>query len=122
MALGLLDDAFACVDEDDGEVGGGGAGDHVPGVLDVTRRVRDDEFPLRRGKVAVGDVDSDALLPLGLQSVGEEGEVHVLIAAAARGFLHGLELILEDGFRIVKEPADEGGFAVIDGAGGAEAK
>ena len=122
VALGLLDHAFAGVDEDDGEVGGGGTGDHVAGVLDMTRRVRDDEFPLGGGEVAVGDVDGDALFALGLEAVGKEGEVYVFIAAAARGFLHGFELILEDGFGIVKEAADEGGFAVIDGAGGGEAE
>ena len=122
VALGLLDHAFACVDENDGEVGGGGAGNHVAGVLDVTRRVRDDEFPFRCGEVAVGDIDRDSLFALGLEAIGEEGEVHILITAAARGFLHGFELVFEDGFGIVKKAADESGFAVIDGASGGEAE
>ena len=122
VALGLFDDALARIDEDDGEVGGGGAGDHVAGVLDVARGVGDDELALGRGEVAVGDVDGDALLALGLEAVGEQGEVDVFVAAAARGFLHGFELVLEDGFGIVEQAADEGGFAVIDGAGGGEAE
>ena len=92
------------------------------GVLDVTRRVRDDKFPFRCGEVAVGDIDRDALFALGFEAIGEEGEVYVFITAAARGFLHGFELVFEDGFGIVKEAADESGFAVIDGAGGSEAK
>jgi hypothetical protein len=35
--------------------------------------VGDDEFPLGRGEVAVGDVDGDALFAFGLESVGEQG-------------------------------------------------
>ena len=114
VALGLLDHAFAGVDEDDGEVGGGGTGHHVAGILGVAGGVGDDELALGRGEVAVGDVDGDALLALGLEAVGEEGEVDVLVAAAAGGFLHGLELVLEDGFGIIEQAADEGGFAVVD--------
>jgi hypothetical protein len=37
----------------------------------VARRVGQDERALRRGEVAVGDVDRDALLALGAQAVGE---------------------------------------------------
>jgi hypothetical protein len=62
------------------------------------------------------------LFALGLEAVGEEGEVHVFIAALAGGFLHGFELVFEDGFGVIEKAADEGGFAVIDGAGGGEAE
>ena len=70
MQAALLGQPVARVDQHDGQVGGGGAGDHVPGVLDVPRGVRDDELAARRGEVAVGHVDGDALLPLGAQAVG----------------------------------------------------
>jgi hypothetical protein len=46
----------------------------------------------------------------------------VFVATLARGFLHGFELVFEDRFGIVKKAANEGGFAVIDGAGGSEAE
>jgi hypothetical protein len=46
----------------------------------------------------------------------------MLIPAPARAFLDGFELVFEDRFGIVQKPADESGFAVIDGAGGGEAK
>src|SRR5437773_1034108 len=49
------------------QVGRGGPGDHVAGVLDVAGGVGDDELPPRRREVPVGDVDGDALLPLGPQ-------------------------------------------------------
>src|SRR3990172_147000 len=60
------------VKQDDGEVGGGRAGDHVAGVLLVARGVGDDEAAAGRGEVPVGHVDGDALLALGLEAVGEE--------------------------------------------------
>ena len=88
----------------------------------MTRGVGDDEFPLGGGKVAVGDVDGDALFPLGLETVGQQGEVDVFVAAATGGLLHGFELVLENGFGIVEQSPDEGGFTVIDGAGGGEAE
>ena len=65
VAVCLFEDAVACVDEDDGEVGGAGSGDHVAGVLDVAGCVGDDEFAVGCGEVAVGDVDGDALFAFG---------------------------------------------------------
>ena len=84
MALGLRQDAVAGVDEDDGQVGRGGAGGHVARVLLVSGRVGDDELAPGRGEVAVGHVDGDALLPLGLQTVGEEGEIDLLLRRGCR--------------------------------------
>jgi hypothetical protein len=75
VAAGLRQHALARVDQDDGEVGGRGGGDHVAGVLLVARRVGDDVLARAGGEVAVGDVDGDALLALGLQAVGEERQV-----------------------------------------------
>ena len=81
MAAGLLEHALAGVHQHDGQVGGGGAGHHVAGVLVVAGGVGDDVFALGRGEVAVGHVDGDALLALRPQPVGEQGEVGVLVAA-----------------------------------------
>ena len=46
-------------------------------------RVGDDELAPRRGEVAIGHVDGDALLALGLQAVGEQGEVDDFLARGA---------------------------------------
>ena len=75
VAARLLEHALARVDQDEREVGGRRAGDHVARVLHVAGRVGDDELAPRRGEVAVGDVDRDALLALGAQAVGEQREV-----------------------------------------------
>ena len=74
---------------------------------------------LRRGvcEVAVGDVDRDALLALGAEAVGQEGEVEPVAAAASRGVLEGDQLVLEDALRVVQQPADQRALAVVDGSG-----
>ena len=111
------------VDQDDGQVGGGRARHHVAGVLHVPGRVGDDELALRRGEVAVGHVDGDALLALGAEAVGQQREVRRVVAArAVLASLDGLELVLEDGLGIVEQPPDERAFAVVDAAGGREAE
>ncbi len=46
MAARLDQHALARVDQDDGEVGSRGAGDHVAGVLLVARGIGDDELAL----------------------------------------------------------------------------
>ncbi len=122
VAPGLLDHAVAGVDQHDRELGGGGAGDHVAGVLHVAGGVGQDEPAPGGGEVAVGDVDGDALLALGPQAVGEQREVGGLLAALARGVLDGLELVGQHRLGVVQQPAHQGGLAVVDGAGGGEAQ
>ena len=75
------------------EVGGGSAGDHVARVLHVAGRVGDDELAPRRGEVAVGDVDGDALLALGAEAVGEVGQVDLAAAGDVGGALQRLDLV-----------------------------
>ena len=46
-------------------------------------RVGDDELAQRRGEIAVGDVDRDALLALGDEAVGQQRQIERLCRAAA---------------------------------------
>ena len=80
----LLEHAVPRVDQNQGDVGGRRARDHVPRVLNVTRRVGDDELALVGREVAVGDVDGDALLALGLEAVGEQRKSGSSLCEAAR--------------------------------------
>src|SRR5690242_21646249 len=60
-------------------------------------------FPTRRSSdLAVGDVDRDALLPLGPQAVGEQREVHVVVTLGLARRLDRLELVGEDRLRVVR--------------------
>jgi hypothetical protein len=79
----------------------------------VAGRVGDDVLARAGREVAVGDVDGDALLALGLQAVGEQRQIDRRLAALFDGLRDGRELILEDGFRVVQQATDEGALAVV---------
>ena len=102
VTAGLALDAVAGVDQEDGDIGMGGAGRHVARVLLVPGRVDDDEAAVRRLEITPGDVDGDALLALGLEPVEEEAEIDPLAvdAATMRGKGHRRALILGDARRV----------------------
>ena len=111
---GLLEDPGAGVDEDDREVGCRAARDHVAGVLEVPRRVGDDELAARCLEVAIGNVDRDPLLALGAEAVGQQGEIEPVAAAASRGVLERDQLVVEDALRVVEQAPDQRALAVVD--------
>jgi hypothetical protein len=121
----LLEHAVAGVDEDDRQLARRCAGGHVARVLLVAGRVGDDELAAVGREVAVGDVDGDALLALGLQAVGQEGEVDLtgtggadLLAVA----LHRGELVLVNHLGVVEQAADERALPIVDAASRADAE
>ena len=124
MAHRLDQQALARVDQQDGEVGVGGAGRHVAGILLVAWAIGDDEGALRRGEIAVGDVNGDALFALGLQAVDQQGEVDVVADGAefAGIALQRRHLVVEDQGALVKQAADQGRLAVIDRPAGQDAQ
>ena len=90
----------------------------------MARRVGNDELALLGGEETVGDIDGDALLALGLQAVNQEGEIDLL---ADRAVFLGIafqrsQLVLEDQLGVVEQAADQGRFAVVDGAAGQKAQ
>jgi len=109
VAFGLDLYAVAGVNEDDGEVAGGGAGSHVAGVLFMAGGVGDDEFAFIGGEVAVGDVDGDSLFAFGAEAVGEESEVDLAFAGSAVFdgiFFDGGELVFVDALCVVQQSAN----------------
>ena len=124
VAAGLCQHPSTRVDQDDSGVGRRGAGDHVAGVLLVTRRIGDDELALFGREEAISDIDGDALLPLCGQTIDQQGEVDVspLRAHAAAVRLQRRHLILEDHLGVVQQPSDQGGLAVVYAAAGDEAQ
>ena len=54
--------AFTSVDQNHCQVSGRCTRCHVPSVLNVAGRIRDDEFSFGRRKVSIGDIDGNALL------------------------------------------------------------
>ena len=107
--------AMARVDEHDRDVGMRGAARHVARVLLVAGTVDDDEAPRRRVEVAPGDVDRDALLALGDETVDQQAEIGVRAAAGgAAGALQRLALIVIEIGGIPQQAADQSRLAVVD--------
>ena len=124
VAAGLGQHAAPRVDQHDGEIGGGGAGRHVARIFLVAGRVGDDELALVGREEAVGDINGDALLALGLQPVHEKREIQRLAIGAMLAAVAGErgQLVFEDQLRVVEQPADQGRLAVIDRAAGEKAQ
>ena len=124
VPLRLRQYAVARVDEDHRQLGVGGAGRHVAGILLVAGRVGDDELACLGGEEAVGDVDGDALFALRLQPVDEEGEVDVVADGAVPAAVAGerRQLVLKDQLGIVEQPTDQRRLAVVDRSAGDEAQ
>ncbi len=124
VAAGLNLHPLARVHQQDGQLRGRGAGGHVAGVLLVAGGVGDDELAFLGREIAVGDIDGDALLPLRLQAVHQQGQIQFFAGGAVldRVAAHGGELIFVDQLGVVQQPADQRAFAVVDAAAGDEAQ
>ena len=118
----LRDQSLARIDQDQRQVGRAGGRHHVARVLFVAGSIGDDEFAAFGAEVAIGDIDGDALLALGLQAVGEQREVDAFAAAPFVVALGRGDLIFEGAARVDEQPSDQRGFAIVDAAGGDESK
>ena len=79
---------------EEGDVGLGGAGDHVLDEVTVTRRVDDRVVPLLGEELLGGALDGHTTLALVLLGIHEEGEGEGALAEALRLLLQLLELTL----------------------------
>ena len=124
VAPRLGQNALARIDQNDGEIGVRGARRHVAGILFMARRVGDDEFAPVGGEKAIGDIDGDALLPLGFQPVHQQREIDIVARGAefAGILFQRRQRVFEQQFGVVKQPPDQRGFAVIDAAAGEKAQ
>ena len=122
MTTGLGQHALARVNQNDRQIAVGRTGRHVAGILLMPRRIGDNEFALVGRKEAIGHVNRDALLLLGLKPVKQQRKVHVVPGRAmlAADHFQRRELIFKDRFAIVKQPSDQGGLAIINTATGKE--
>jgi hypothetical protein len=87
----------------------------------MARRIGDDKFAARCREIAVGHVDGDLLLALGLQAIHEQSEIKRPRPARPLGVAFGAsELILINLCRVVEQTPDQSALAVIDTAAGEE--
>ena len=96
MAHRLFQYPVAGIDKDDAQVCRRGTRHHVTGVLHVSRGIGNDKLTLGCSEIAVSHIDGDALLSLSPQTVGEQCEVHLLVAARLGSLFHGFELVFKD--------------------------
>ena len=120
MTPRLRQHAVARVDQNNGQIGGRRAGRHIARVLLVAGRIGNDELAFRRGKIAVRDVDCNALFAFGAQAVGEQREIDQTAAGIGRRLDHAGKLVFVDALGIVKQASDESTFTVVNAAGGGE--
>ena len=124
VAQGLPGQAGLGVDQQQRKFGVRGAGHHVAGILLMARRVGDDEGALRCAEIAIGHVDGDALLALGLKTVEQQGIVEIFAGGAE--FLRQMDeirhLVVRHRAGLHHQAADQGRLAVVHRAAGEEAQ
>ncbi|RMV89929.1 hypothetical protein ALP03_102740 [Pseudomonas amygdali pv. tabaci] len=124
VTTGLGLHAIARVHQNDRQVTGRSAGGHVTGVLLMARCIGNDELALGRGEISIGNIDSDALLPLGLQTIHQQRQIDVIAGGA--GLLRvpgdGFKVIFIDHLRVMQQTPDQRALAVIDVATGKKAQ
>ncbi len=84
-------------------------GEHIAGVALVAGCVGQDVAAGFGGKEAVSDVDRDALLAFGAQTVGQGRQV-----GDALGIGDGFQVVQRQAVGVVQYPADQGALAVVD--------
>src|ERR1039458_3768870 len=88
----------------------------------MARSVGDDELAARGGEVPVSDVNRDALLAFGTQTVGQQREVDSSGRPVDRRLGDRLDLVLVNIAGVVKQTSDQGGLAVVDAARGGKSQ
>ena len=61
----------------------------------MSRRICDDELALRGSKVAIGYVYRNSLFTLSPQSIGQQGQINMLITSFTRAFLYCFQLVFK---------------------------
>ena len=84
--------------------------------------VSDDEFPLVSRKITVSHINRNSLLPLVFETICKKGEIKFAAGCAVAGCIltEGGKLVLVHRLGLIKKPADERAFTIIDAATGDE--
>ena len=125
MPAGLRQQALARVHQHHGQLGVGGAGGHVARVLLVAGAVGHDEAAPRGVEITPGHVDRDALLALGVEAVGEQGEIQRALRLGVQPAAVALErgeLVVRQHAGVVQQAPEQGALAVVHAAAGDEAQ
>ncbi|RMV96151.1 hypothetical protein ALP01_05381 [Pseudomonas caricapapayae] len=124
VTAGLGLHAIARIHQNDRQVTGRSTSGHVTGVLLMSWRIGNDELALGRGEIAIRDIDGDALLALGLQTVHQQRQIDVIASVTGLFRVSGnsFKMIFVDHLGVVQQTPDQRALAVIDVATGEEAQ
>ncbi len=78
VPMSLLQQTLVSIHEQYGQTGGRRAGGHVARILFVAGSVGDDELAPGGSKIAISDIDRNALLAFRPQAVGDQREVDAM--------------------------------------------
>ena len=104
MAFSLLDNPFARINQNNGQVGIGGASHHITGILLMTRGVGHNKLTLVGIKEAVSDINSNTLFTFCGKAINEQSKIDITaLGAMGDGFLlKAGDLIIKNTFGLVQ--------------------
>ena len=102
MTAGLRKQTFGAVHKNHCKVRRGSARGHVARVLFVSGRVGNDELPLWRLEIAVGNIDRNSLFAFGAEAIGEKREIDWTSGTIHTALLDGCKLILVDALCVMQ--------------------
>ncbi len=105
------DDAVAGIDQDDDQVGIGGAGYHIAGILDMTGCIGDDELALGCRKIFVSDIDGNALFAFGAQAIGQQGQIDLSVFLIPALSFERFQLVGQDALAVDTADGRSGCFS-----------
>jgi hypothetical protein len=114
MPSGLLYNAVTGIDENDDKVGVGSARNHIPGVLDMSGCIGNNEFPFRGREIFIGNVYGNSLFAFCTQTISEQCQVNFPILFVPALFTDSFQLIDQNGFAVVQQSSDECAFTVVN--------
>jgi len=109
-----LESSLGGVDDEDGNIGLGGSGDHVLDEITVSRGVNDGEGVLGGLELPEGDVDGDTTLTLGLEVVKDPGVLEGSLSKLSSLLLELLDGTLVNSSALVDQVSGGGGLSGID--------
>ena len=124
MTTGLRNDSCTGIHQYNGQISRGTAGNHVAGVLFMSRSVGNNKFALVRREITISHVYGDAFFALRFQTVEQQSIIY-MVAGIPHTFavtLQSLQLIFIQFLAVEQKPAYQCGFSVIHRTGRQQAQ
>src|SRR6056300_707829 len=120
MATSLCKNTMARINKDYGELTVGSASSHIPGILFMARCVSDNKFALGCGKIAIGNINSNALFAFCLQAISQQCQIKTIIRGTGFHAVRpeGIKVILINHLGVVEQTSNKSAFTIVNTATG----